>query len=325
MFSMGSGRDSANVRIAGAVSALRARIFLKGNCMSKFLMGVAAAALLSGAAAAQDWTAEPTYGSVELSVGFTPDPYTAPITSGGTIDAFEALGPQCAGWIADAPDFDVYYEAGSLDLTIAAVSGADTTLVVNAPDGSWYCDDDGGEGLNPRLDFVNPQSGLYDVWIGSYDEGEYASALLSVSEVGLVAGIEGPDWTLEPIFGEVVLDSGFTPDPFRAEVISGGEFDASGLGVAGCVGNIAIAPDFDLYYEAGDVFDLTIAASSDSDTTLVINAPDGSWYCNDDFNGLDPMVEFVNPQSGLYNIWVGSFWDGEGDAAILSISEIGQR
>ena len=26
------------------------------------------------------------------------------------------------------------------------------------------------------------------------------------------------------------------------------------------------------------------------DTTLVINGPDGRWYCNDDFNGRDPQV-----------------------------------
>jgi hypothetical protein len=288
-------------------------------------MGAAAAALLAGAATAQDWTAEPTFGSVELEVGFTPDPYTVPITSRGTIDAYEALGPQCAGWIADAPDFDLYYEAGSLDLTIAAVSGADTTLVVNGPNGEWYCNDDADEDLNPRLDFVNPESGLYDIWIGSYNEGEYASALLSISEVGLVAEISGPDWTLEPTFGEVLLESGFTPDPYRVEVVSGGEHDASMLG-EGCVGFIATAPDFDLYYEAGEIFDLTISASSQSDTTLVINGPDGQWYCVDDsIASVDPMLTFENPQSGLYDIWVGSYYEGEGAEAVISISEIGRQ
>ena len=41
------------------------------------------------------------------------------------------------------------YRAGSYPLIISVASRSDTTLVVNGPDGSWYCDDDGGNyGLN---------------------------------------------------------------------------------------------------------------------------------------------------------------------------------
>jgi hypothetical protein len=56
--------------------------------------------------------------------------------------------------------------------------------LVNDPNGNWHCDDDGGNaGLNPALSFYNPSSGVYDIWIGSYAQGDNASASLSISEL----------------------------------------------------------------------------------------------------------------------------------------------
>ena len=59
------------------------------------------------------------------------------------------------------------------------------TLLVRAPNGQFYCDDDSGAGLNPALTIRNPQSGTYSVWVGSYRQGEFARATLSISELGL--------------------------------------------------------------------------------------------------------------------------------------------
>ena len=71
---------------------------------------------------------------------------------------------------------------GNLPLVISVSSNRDTTLVVNGPNGRWYCDDDSGEGLNPSLRFGSPMSGQYDIWIGSYS-GDYVSGTLSISEL----------------------------------------------------------------------------------------------------------------------------------------------
>ncbi|WP_203293103.1 peptidase S1 [Maricaulis parjimensis] len=125
-----------------------------------------------------------TFGSVNLRAGFTPDPWRTNITSGGTIQASN-LFSNCRGWVADAVDFAVYYQAGSFNLTISANSNADTTLIVRAPDGQFYCDDDSGPGLNPAITINRPQSGAYSVWVGSYRQGEYAQATLSISELGI--------------------------------------------------------------------------------------------------------------------------------------------
>jgi hypothetical protein len=148
------------------------------------LAAATAAAAVSGAAIAQDWTLNPTFGQTTLSAGFAPDPYTVQITAGGNIDAGSSLGGACRGMIANAPDYRLQYNAGSLPLYIGARSNADTTIVVNAPDGSWYCNDD-TNGLNPMVSWGNPPSGQYDIWIGTYGSGSsMASATLTISELG---------------------------------------------------------------------------------------------------------------------------------------------
>lgn len=151
--------------------------------IARTLAAVAAfATVATGAAFAQNYGLNPLYGTVNLSAGFTPDPYVVNVTSGGTRNAAN-VSPSCRGSIADAPDFRVNYRAGSYPLIISVASGADTTLVVNGPDGSWYCDDDGGvNGLNPSLRFGSPQSGQYDIWVGDYGGGNNAAQLV-ISEV----------------------------------------------------------------------------------------------------------------------------------------------
>lgn len=145
---------------------------------------VMVAGLFTGVALAQDYSQPPTYGSVTLSSGFSPDPYTVNLQSGGSIDAASRLGGSCRGYIANAPDFSVNYTAGStFPLILSVNAGSDTTLVVNDPSSNWYCDDDGGNGLNPSLRFSNPSSGRYDVWVGTYASSSLQSATLYVSEV----------------------------------------------------------------------------------------------------------------------------------------------
>ena len=141
-----------------------------------------AAASLTGLAAAQDWSLNPTYGGTSLSAGFMPDPYSVNLTAGGGINAGSSIGGSCVGMIANAPDYRLNYSAGSMPLYISASSGSDTTIVVNAPDGSWYCNDD-SNGFDPMVWWSNPQSGQYDIWVGTYGSST-APAQLRISEIG---------------------------------------------------------------------------------------------------------------------------------------------
>jgi hypothetical protein len=75
-----------------------------------------------------------------------------------------------------------------------------------------------------------------------------------------------------------------------------------------------------IQYWAGDN-PLLIYAISEADTTLVVLSPDGLWYCDDDTDGHNPVLEFNFPLSGDYNIWVGTY-SGNLENATLGISEI---
>lgn len=135
----------------------------------------------ASAASAQNMSASATYGEISRNAGFTPDPITVDLTSGGPIDASRAVSSGCAGFISDAPDFEFSYSAGSWPLSFIVTAGHDTTLVVNGPDGEWYCDDD-SDGNNPILSWSNPPSGTYDIWVGSYARGGGGSATLYITE-----------------------------------------------------------------------------------------------------------------------------------------------
>lgn len=151
--------------------------------MKTLLAVFATAAVAAVPAAAQDYRLNPTYTTLTLDSGFTPDPQTIDLQSGGDIDA-SSISSSCRGFIANAPDVRVRYTRGRYPLIISVDSNADTTLVVNAPDGRWYCDDDSGErGLNPMVRFNNPQSGQYDIWVGTYGNARLEPATLAISEI----------------------------------------------------------------------------------------------------------------------------------------------
>ena len=128
-----------------------------------------------------DYSLDPTYGSETLEEGFLPDPYLVDLIAGGSIEL--EMGECTYGYVAEAPDFDLYYEtSGSSDLYIYAISEDDTTLLVNTPDGNWVCNDDGYFDGNPLIIIPGAAGGLYDIWSGSY-AGDAAGATVYISEI----------------------------------------------------------------------------------------------------------------------------------------------
>jgi hypothetical protein len=149
-----------------------------------------------------------------------------------------------------------------------------------------------------------------------------AAILLSAA----VATAQQPWVTAEPLYGTHAVNTGFLPDPMSVAVVAGGGDQAAAIGApATCVGMItATQPDVRVNFTAGSL-PLSFFVNAGIDTTLVVNAPDGSWHCNDDSNGLNPMVRFDAPPSGQYDIWVG-VWTatttGSTGNANLLISEL---
>lgn len=267
-----------------------------------------------------DFNLDPNYGSVELETGFTPDPWTKSILAGGSIAA-SAAQSGCEGKVSAAPDLQLNFTAGDLDLTIKALASEDTTLLVNSPGGRWYCDDDSGGDLDPMVTISDPESGRYDIWLGTYDDSMVQSTL-QISELGGTDMTSGPapNMELEPNYGTANLRGGFTPDPWTKSIIAGGSSPASAA-KSGCEGSVSAAPDIQIFFEPGDS-DLTFRVRAEEDTTLLINTPNGRFYCDDDSGGdLDPKVTITNPQSGRYDIWVGTY-NGSMVQSTLEVSEL---
>ncbi len=133
---------------------------------------------------ALDCSLEPEYGDDVLEGGFLPDPFEVRVEAGGrveVIDEFES-GSTCRGYVTDAPTFVLEYVDAASYLHFTTEGSDDLTMVVLAPDGLWYCDDDTGEGLNPDVSFVNPEDGFYYVWVGTYGGGDIRTNLL-ISEI----------------------------------------------------------------------------------------------------------------------------------------------
>jgi hypothetical protein len=271
-----------------------------------------------------DPSARAVHGDYRLNAGFPDDPYIIYVDAGGSVEAAN-VASGCAGMVSYAPDAQLTYRAGSFPLIIRTEADTDTTLLINDPEGNWFCDDDSGGSLNAQLQWDTPLSGVYDIWVGTFGGG-VAQAELHISELETGPYLDDggyPDAALPATYGSITLRGGFTPDPHRVDVIAGGELEASQLGL-GCVGRIARAPDYELTYRPSS-YDLTIGVNSSEDTTLVVNGPDGQWYCDDD--GADapfnPLIRFNDPQGGTYDIWIGTYGDDTARAE-LYISELGE-
>ena len=103
-----------------------------------------------------DLTADPYFGSISLTAGFTPDPHTRRGTGGGTVDVSAAsYGNECRGHASAAPDFQLNWSGSSsrLQIYFVAEDNSDATLIINTPAGSCLCNDDAPGTLNPGLTF----------------------------------------------------------------------------------------------------------------------------------------------------------------------------
>lgn len=133
--------------------------------------------------------ARANFGIQRINAGFMPDPHTVNVRSGGSLAVAPMnLGPSCRGHATAQPDYIVQYNGQSPTGILrfyfrANQSGQDATLIINDPQGNWHCDDDGGGNLNPMVTFNRPSAGQYDIWVGSYSDGDYIDGRLSVTEL----------------------------------------------------------------------------------------------------------------------------------------------
>jgi serine protease Do len=130
-------------------------------------------------AAGLDASGTPAYGTASLGAAFVPHMLEA--GAGGTIDA-APLGESCVGFVAAQPDYRVQWTGTGSFLRFYFVALGDTTLVISSPDGTWHCNDDSYVSVNPTVDVTNAMAGVYNIWIGSFDEGISVPGTLYITE-----------------------------------------------------------------------------------------------------------------------------------------------
>ena len=108
------------------------------------------------------------------------------VTAAGTVPAFELPADDtfCAGFIGEEPDFSFDLEAEGDRLRVYFEAQADSTLVVQLPDGTYLCNDDAvtGDNLNPLVEIPAPAGGRYNVFVGRVQQDEPVTGELFVVE-----------------------------------------------------------------------------------------------------------------------------------------------
>jgi hypothetical protein len=97
---------------------------------------------------------------------------TQQVVAGGGINLFEraaGCGVEGHGYVANAPDFTVYYEApeANAELVMSVAAQCDTVLLINDLNAAWLFNDD-TNGFDPVISIPAAASGRYDVWVGTF-------------------------------------------------------------------------------------------------------------------------------------------------------------
>jgi len=248
---------------------------------------------------------------------------TAPVVASDPV-ATLAPGQLCSGYVdAGTPDMIYSVADPGEELSLYAVSPTDLVIAVRGPDGVWLCDDD-TFGINPAVTFENPLPGDYQIHVGAFAqdaEGIYALYAADGAPNWDVAQTPAPEAlnvAAEPAVARMAFGARTRPDPRIVFDVPQTEFAVFELGEE-CAGYIdPTRPDLVIEAEAG-LPQLMIYMIAEADGTLTVVGPDGTLYCNDDFEGLHPGILIPNPEPGDYAVFAGTF-DGSGGLATLSVT-----
>jgi hypothetical protein len=220
----------------------------------------------------------------------------------------------------------------------------DTAMIVRSPGGTYTCSDNAFNVSNPVVDYHETELGEFNIWLAAIAPNSAPQGTLYVtvseaiypSSTGLIMPFAGPivtptpagislptsvpgtfmDEQASPMLGTVLLEQGFLPDPYWAVMVAGGALtvpphDLQGTGdtsAAQCGGYTSSAPHIRLNWRGLSTrlrLFFVPASPLAADTGIVVQGPRG-WMCNRSFapGFVDPLVEFINPMEGIYNVWV---------------------
>ncbi|MEI8255323.1 MAG: hypothetical protein WCJ30_06570 [Deltaproteobacteria bacterium] len=123
----------------------------------------------------------PAFGRVVLHLPLQHAETRTARIANATVDASSVQGTgACRGWIAPAPSFVVNIPRPQPFLRFFLNSAADTTLLIQYPDGHLACADDSFNTLQPSIEGAFP-AGNYVVWAGIYRSGMERPFRLSIT------------------------------------------------------------------------------------------------------------------------------------------------
>ena len=143
------------------------------------------AAGITAADACPDFNLDATFGGLELEADFLPDPVSRIVAAGGSVDLSACPEIGQSGYVAAAPDFKFTYTGtapGTLSIGAVSLTGADLILIVNDPNETWHTDDDNGFSTSPVVRIETPAEGVYDIWVGTFNDGAKDAAILLFTE-----------------------------------------------------------------------------------------------------------------------------------------------
>ncbi|QYX30321.1 hypothetical protein [Sphaerospermopsis torques-reginae] len=129
------------------------------------------------------------FGTMKLSPGFTPEQGTAAGYTGGSY-SLSAMSNRdknkkvCLGFGDPNPDHILVLEEDFEKLTISINSGnTDTTIFIKGPDDKTIrCGDDTGISKDASVSSNKWKSGIYQIWVGIFNQGVKANYTLKVEE-----------------------------------------------------------------------------------------------------------------------------------------------
>lgn len=242
--------------------------------------------------------------------------YVAQIGGQHEIDNCPGIGGY--GMADEAPSFTLNMsQMDGYQFTAEIVSDCDATMILRDAFGQWHFNDDGPNGLQPQLVLNGAQvNGRVDIWVGSFGGTACPGTIVFRSALGAapvnpaMGGQGCPDPTLQGMPVTATGPALYTPMTYQ--VAAGGAQD---VGLCGlpiyASGFVAAQPNLSFFLsEMQDYARLEIQVQSTCDSVLLVRAPDGSWYFDDDSNGnLDPMLDIYGRAmlNGRLDVWVGTF------------------
>jgi len=288
--------------------------------------------------------------TMNLEAGFALDPFFVSVNGGGDVDA-STLGEGCVGYVAEAPTVTVEWSGEADFVETFFYSDHDPVLVIETPSGEYLCSDDANEVLlDPVIQMDNPENGRYNIWVGSFDEGQLIPGILVLttrSEVNIGAfslgelvhrdaipedNVEAEELrsqaveTLAEAQGEAEIETRTEEtDTLVADVVADGEFPAFDVQIDEvlCNGYISAEPAF-AFSEDGNGDVLRVFVESETDTTIFLARSTDQVWCNDDAEpgvNLNPLIEIENPEAGEYFVYVGRLSLDEPVSGTLTVTE----